>query len=69
MPTLSKLNMGSKRGQPRKDFTKMELNDLPHDGDDEAKQRWFKAKTAEMWHLEKLTRDPEEAAEYQEERK
>ena len=42
----------------------MELYDFPHDGDDEAKQRWFKAKTAELWCLKKLTRDPEEAAEY-----
>ena len=43
----------------------MELNDFPHDGDDEAKQRWFKGKTAEMWCLKTLTGDLEEAAEYQ----
>ena len=43
----------------------MELHEFPHDGDDEVKQWWFKAKTAEMWYLKKLTIDPEEATEYQ----
>ena len=42
----------------------MELNNFPHDGDDETKQRWFKAKTGEIWCLKKLTRGSEESAEY-----
>ena len=61
-PDFSSLNIGKKRGRPRKQLSVPNMDDYPADGSKHEQSKYIHKKTTEMWRYKKLTSD--EGAEY-----
>ena len=54
-PDMSSMNIGKKRGRPRKKLEVPTMDDFPLNASQEEKSRYFHKKTTEMWRFNKLT--------------
>ena len=61
-PDFSGLNMGKKRGRPRKQLEVPSMEDFPVDGNPDEKTKYIRKKTTEMWRFKKLS--SKDSAEY-----
>ena len=54
-PDMSSMNIGKKRGRPRKKLEVPTMDDFPFNASQEEKSRYVRKKTNEMWRFNKLT--------------
>ena len=54
-PDISSMNIGKKRGRPRKKLEVPTMDDFPLNASQEEKSRYLCKKTTEMWRFNKLT--------------
>ena len=53
-PDMQKLNLGKRRGQPRKELVKPTMDDFPFGASEEEQCRYICKKNTEKWHYNKL---------------
>ena len=54
-PEMSKLNLGRRRGRPRKELVKPNMDDFPYGSSEAVQKAYIRKKNTEMWRYEKLT--------------
>ena len=53
-PDMQKLNIGKRRGRPRKELVQPNMDDFPYDASKEEQQRYIRKKNTEFWRYKKL---------------
>ena len=56
-PDMTSMNIGKKRGRPRKEVEVPKMDDFPVTGTDEEKRKYIRKKTTELWWFNKLSSD------------
>ena len=56
-PDMSSMNIGKKRGRPRKQVEVPKMDDFPVHGTEEEKRKYIRKKTTQLWRFNKLSSD------------
>ena len=54
-PEMSKLNLGKRRGRPRKELVEPTMDDFPYGGTEAEQKAYIRKKNTEFWRYNKLT--------------